>query len=351
MRKLKIAQIAPLWFPIPPKKYGGIERIVYYLTEGLIKKGHHVTLFASGNSKTSAKLISITKKGLYQKGIPWEDWIWHGANFSLAIKMAKNFDIIHAHLPLFCFPFQRFTKVPILHTFHNLPEKQDYKWEVIKEFKNSNVVFISKKEQKNCAIRFKKEFVVYNGIDIRKFKFNSRPKDHFIWIGRFSKKKGPQNAILIAKRLKIKLLLAGQIQQNHQEFFKKEIKPFLTKRIKYVGELPQSKLSSFYGNAKAFLFPLEWEEPFGLCPVEAMACGTPVITFNRGAMPETVKNRKSGFVVPFLKSGKINLDGIKEAIKRIDEIKREDCRQWVEKNFTVEKMVENYEKVYYQLLK
>lgn len=351
MKKLKIAQIAPLWFPIPPKKYGGIEKIVHLLCEGLEKKGHKVWLFGSGDSKTKAKLISITKKNLYSKGIPWEDWLWHGCSFSLATKLAKNFDILHSHLPLFGFLFQNFSKVPFLHTFHNLPPKESYQWEVLKKFKNSSVVFISKKERKNCPIKFKKEFIVYNGIDISKFKFNPKPKDFFIWIGRFSKKKGPKNAILIAKKLKIKLLLAGQIQQIHREFFEKEIKPLLDEKIKYVGELSQAKLSSFYGNAKGFIYPLEWEEPFGLCPVEAMACGTPVITFNLGAMPETVKNGKTGFVVPFQKKGKINFEGMIKAIKNIDKIKRENCRIWVEKNFTAEKMVENYEKVYYSLIK
>lgn len=350
-RKLKIAQIAPLWFSIPPEKYGGVERIVYLLCEGLKKRGHKVTLFATGNSKTRVKLISLVKKNLYSKAVPWEDWLWHSFAFSVVAKMAKNFDIVHSHLPLFGFFFQDFSQTPFLHTFHNMPQKESYQWEVLKNFKNSNVAFVSKNERKKCPIKFKKTFVVHNGIDISKFKFNPQPKNHFIWIGRLTKKKGVKNAILIAKKMNIKLILAGQIQQIHQDFFQKEIKPLLNKNIQYVGEIPNKELSRFYGEAKAFLFPLEWEEPFGLCPVEAMACGTPVITFNRGAMPETVKNGTSGFVLPFLKNGKINLNGIKEAIKRIDEIKRENCRQWVEKKFTVEKMVENYEKIYYQLLK
>lgn len=350
-KKLKIAQISPLWFSIPPKKYGGIEKVVFYLTEGLIKRGHKVTLFASGDSKTSAKLISVTKKNLYSRKIPWEDWLWHGLSFCLATKMAKNFDIIHSHLPLFGFFFQNFTKTKVLHTFHNLPSKKDYCWQVLKNFKNSNVVFVSRKEKKNSPLRFKREFVVYNGIDVKKFKFNPKAKDHFIWIGRFSPKKGPKNAILIAKKLKIKLLLAGQIQKIHEEFFEREIKPNLDEKIKYIGELDQKKLPSFYGKAKAFIYPLEWEEPFGLCPIEAMACGTPVIAFNLGSMPEIIKNGKTGFVVPFLKKGKKNFEGIIEAIKKIDKIKREDCRKWVEENFTFEKMVENYEKIYYKLIK
>lgn len=350
-RKLKIAQIAPLWFSIPPEKYGGAERIVFLLCEGLKKRGHKVTLFAAGNSKTRVKIISLVKENLYSKGVPWEDWLWHNFAFSFVTKIAKNFDIVHSHLPLFGLFFQHFSKTPFLHTFHGLPPKEGYQWEVLKNFENSNVVFISKKEKKNCPVKFKRAFVIYNGIDISKFKFNPRPKNHFIWIGRFARKKGVKNAILIAKKMKIKLFLAGQIQPIHQDFFQKEIKPLLNEKIKYLGELPQNRLSKFYGEAKAFIYPLEWEEPFGLCPVEAMACGTPVITFSLGAMPEVVKDGKTGFLVPFLKNDKINLEGIMDAIKKVDEIKRENCRKWVEENFTAEKMVKNYEKIYYKLLK
>ncbi|KPJ57385.1 hypothetical protein AMJ49_02130 [Parcubacteria bacterium DG_74_2] len=341
---MKIAQIAPLWFPIPPKKYGGTERVIHYLTEELVKRKHKVTLFASGNSKTSAKLFSVTKKNLISRKIPWQDFWWNNLNYSLVFQKAKNFDIIHSHWTPLGIYFQKFTKTPVLHTLHNIPPKNDHRWEIFRYFKDSNVVFLSKKEKKNSPIRFKKEYIVYNGIDISQFKFNSKPKDCFVWIGRVCQKKGIKNAILVAKKLGIKLILAGQLQPMYEDYFKREIKPYLNEKIKYIGELSQKELSLFYGQAKAFIYPIEWEEPFGLCMAEAMACGTPVVAFNRGSVPEVVKDGKTGFVVK-------NIKEAVKAIKNIDKIKRKDCRLWVEENFTIKKMVDNYEKIYYHLIK
>jgi len=343
MKKLKIAQIAPLWFPVPPVKYGGTERVIYYLTEGLIKQNHKITLFASKDSKTKAKLISVVKKGLISQGVSWQDWWWNNLNYSLAFEMSKNFDIIHSHwTPLGMF-FQRLVKIPVLHTFHNIPPKKDLRWEVLKYFRDSNVVFISKKQKENSPVRFKKEYVVYNGVDISFFKFNKKPKNYFLWVGRICPAKGTKEAVLIAKKAKIELILAGQVQPMYKDYFNKQIKPHLSKKIKYVGELSSKKLMLYYKNAKGFIFPPQWEEPFGLCLIEAMACGTPVIAFPRGSISEIVKDKETGFIVK-------NIEEAVEAVKIISKIKREDCRNWVEKNFTTEIMVKNYEKIYYQLL-
>jgi glycosyltransferase involved in cell wall biosynthesis len=343
MKKLRIAQIAPLWFPIPPQKYGGTERVVSYLTEGLVKRGHRVTLFASGDSKTRAKLISITKKHLIARGVPWQDWWWNNLNYSFAFERAKEFDLIHSHWTPVGMFFQGIVKTPVLHTLHNIPRKTDHRWPIFRYYKNSNVVFISKKQKVNSLVRFKNEWVVYNGLDISQFKFNLSPKNYFIWIGRICPDKGTDLAIKIAKKRGIKLLLAGQLQPMYQDFFKKEIKPHLGQKIKYIGELSQAQLSSFYGSAKALIYPHRWQEPFGLVMIESMACGTPVIAFNRGSVPEIVKDGKTGFVVNSIKEAV-------EAVKKIDQINRLDCRKWVEEKFTVEKMVDNYERVYYKIL-
>ncbi len=344
-KKLKIAQIAPLWFPIPPQKYGGTERIVYYLTEGLIKRGHQVTLFASGDSKTRAKLVSLIKKHLIAKGVPWSDWWWNNLNYSSAFERAKEFDIIHSHWTSMGMFFQRLVKTPVLHTFHNIPSKNDHRWPVFAHYqKDSNIVFISQKQKENSPIRFKKEWVVYNGIDLSQFRFNPCSSDYFVWIGRICPAKGTHTAIKIAKKAEIKLILAGQIQPMYQEYFEKEIKPYLGTKIRYLGELSQKQLSPFYGPAKAFIYPLEWEEPFGLCLVESMACGTPVIAFRKGSIPEVIKDKKTGFVVD-------NIQETLRAIKKIDQVNRAECRQWVKKKFTIEKMVENYERIYYKILK
>ena len=350
MKKLKIAQIAPLWFSIPPKKYGGTERIVSYLTEELVKRGHRVTLFASGDSKTKGKLINVIKKHLcalpnFERQITWKEYVWNAFNTARAIELSSKFDILHTHWVWLPFLFSKFSKAPIIHTFHNVPKKEDTRWKILEYYKNDiNAVFISKSEKKNCKVKFKTDWVIYNGIDISQFKFNPVGGDHFIWIGRIDPVKGIQNAILAAKETGQKLFFAGQLQEIWRGFFEEKIKPHLSKKIKYVGELSQKQLSNFYGKAKALLYLIEWEEPFGLVMVEAMACGTPVIVFNRGSAKEVVKDGKTGFVVE-------NLKEVKEAMREIDKIKREDCREWVEKNFTKERMVDEYEKVYYQVLK
>ena len=344
-KKLRIAQVAPLWFPVPPKKYGGTERIISFLTEGLVKKGHKVTLFAPGDSKTKAKLVALIKKGIISLGATWKEFWWDIFNHSVAFQRAKEFDIIHCHWNLMGAFFQRFIKTPVVHTLHNIPSPSNLRWQIIKEYKNDiRAVFISKSEKRNSVVKFKHSWVVYNGINLSDFKFNPKPKNHFIWIARICPAKGTKEAIEIAKKAKIKLLLAGQIQPHYRQYFEKEIKPRLTSTIKYVGELPKEKLSKFYGSAKGCLYPIHWEEPFGLIMTESMACGTPVIVFDKGSAREVVKDGKTGFIVN-------NIKEAVEAIKRINEIDRKKCREWVEENFTKEKMVDNYEKLYYEILK
>jgi glycosyltransferase involved in cell wall biosynthesis len=344
MKKLKIAQIAPLWFSVPPKRYGGIERIVSYLTEELTKRGHSVTLFASGDSKTKAKLVSVSKKSLSGLNIPWHDWWWNNHNYSTAFKKSSSFDIIHSHWTPMGMYFQDLTKTPTLHTLHNLPKKSDIRWEIFRNYKKSNVAFISKKQKQNSVVKFKKSWVAYNGIPVKKFNFKPKPENHLIWIGRISPDKGTDIAIKIAKKARMKLLIAGQLQPKYQDYFDKKINPHLGSKIKYIGELSQSELASFYGQGKAFIYPIKWQEPFGLVMVEAQACGTPVIAFDKGSVPEVVKHGKTGFVVK-------NITEAVKAVKKINQIKREDCRKWVEKNFAIEKMVDNYEKVYYKIIK
>jgi len=343
-KKLKIAQIAPLWFSIPPRKYGGTERIISYLTEGLTLKGHQVTLFASGDSRTKAKLVSVIEKGLIEKGIPWHDWWWNNFNFSVAFEKANNFDLLHCHWNILGANFQRFVKTPVLHTFHNIPSKKDCRWKIFEYYKEDlNAVFISHAEKRNCPLDIKKSWVIYNGIPVEEFKFNPHPKNHFIWIARVSKAKGIENAILAAEKTNSELLLAGQIQPMLEDYFKKEIQPRLTDKIKYIGEISHSQLSNFYGQARACLYPIEWEEPFGLVMVEAMACGTPVIAFDRGSVREIIKDGKTGFVVK-------DVNEMIKAMKMVDRIDRRECRKWVENNFTVEKMVDAYEKLFYQII-
>lgn len=345
MKKLKIAQIAPMWFPVPPEKYGGTERIISFITEGMIKKGHTVELFAPGNSKTKAKLTALSDKGIIEQGVAWTDYWWNVFNHAKAFERAEEFDIIHCHWHFMGSFFQRFTKTPVVHTLHNILKPEDFRWQILKEYQNDfNPVFISQSEKDDSPINFKNNYIVYNGIDIAPFKFNSTPQDHLVWIARICPSKGAKEAIEIAKQLGMKLLMAGQLQPQHEEYFEKEIKPELNDNIRYLGELSEKEIAELYGSAKAFLYPINWEEPFGLVMVEAMACGTPVIVFDRGSAREIVEDGKTGFVVK-------GIAGAVEAVKKIDQIKREDCRKRVEDNFTKEVMVEEYEKLYYKVIK
>jgi len=351
-KKLRIAQIAPLWIPVPPLKYGGIERIVAMLCDGLVEKGHKVTLFAAPGSKTKAKLISVFDKPLLEANIPWSNPIWNLRNLSCAFEMANRgkFDIIHCHLDLWGLFFQGLTKTPVLHTMHNplyrtnADATKDDRLRLFKEeAKRTNIVMISRSALDQAMVKLPRARIIYNGIDLSNFKFNPVGGDHFVWIARVNKHKGIENAIAAAEKLGVKLLLAGRIDPTQVDYFNTYIKPHLNKKIRYVGELSQKQLSDFYGEAKACLYPIEWEEPFGLVVAEAMACGTPVIAYRRGSMPELIENGKTGFVV------ESNLDKFVAAMKKVDRIDRRLVRKRVEERFSKERMVEDYEKLYYEI--
>ena len=354
MKKLRIGQISPLNLPIPPKKYGGTEKIIYWLCNGLTEKGHEVFLFGTKNCKTKAKLIPIIPKGLWQmKNI--DSTPFYAYAMAMIAKKAKQLklDILHDHLGPHSLSLYGQTDIPIVHTLH-VPMDNSRAWAYRKL--NARLVSISNAQRKP-APDLNYAATIYNGIDIKNFPFNDRPGDHFIWGGELSQRKGILEVIKIAKLAKIKLILVGRIppptQKKDHLFFKKYIKRKLNKNgIRYVGEVERGKLGRYYRNARAFLYPLQWEEPFGLMIIEAIACGTPVIAFRRGSVPEVVKNNKTGLVVsPFSKKGKPNIEGFMQAMKKIDQIDRRECRRWVEENFTIEKMTGEYEKLFYKILR
>ncbi len=352
-KKLRIAQVAPLWFTIPPQKYGGIERIVAYLTDGLVDRGHEVTLFAAPGSKTKAKLVSVYPTPLIEANIAWSNPIWNLRNLSLVYEMANSgkFDLIHTHLDLWALFFQNLTMIPTLHTMHNplyrdnADAGKDDRLRLFGEMSpTTHIAFISKSHLSQAMAQLTHTYVVYNGIDFSHFTFNKKGGDRFVWIARMNKHKGVENAIAAAERTGTKLLLAGRIDPTQTEYFEKVIQPHLGKNISYVGELSQEELSDFYGNAKALLYPIEWEEPFGLVVVEAMACGTPVIAYRRGSMPELIEDGKTGFVI------ESSIDALVDAMGHIEQIDRATVRKATEERFSKERMVEEYETLYYQLL-
>lgn len=370
-KKLKIGMMITGRYTIPSPK-----EIIYApmfiakaVAEGLTKKGHKVYFFAPRGSKLKVtKIITGNLKPLHgisrKKDLkilsgkyvgPVERLkiytLWDEFFVSIMYKTAirENFDILHIHPVDRALPLAMVVqKIPVVYTLHD----PIYPWraEVFKIFSSKNQYFVSiSNAQRKPAPKLNYAATVYNGIDLRLFPFSAKTKDHLLFLGRLLPKKGPDIAIQAAIKAKEKLLIAGTPASG--EYWHKKIKPYLGKNIKYIGNIPYKKTYKYYGQAKALLCPIQWEEPFGLTFTEAMACGTPVITFKRGSAPEVIKNKKTGFVVdPFLKNGKVNLKGFVEAIKQVDKIKREDCRKWVEEKFSLEKMVDDYEKVFFEIV-
>src|SRR4030043_1172569 len=325
------------------------------LCDGLSARGHAVTLFASPGSTAKGKLISVFEKPLLDANISWSNPVWNLRNLSLAVEMANKgkFDIIHSHLDLWTLFFHNLTKTPVIHTMHNPlyrtnadANKDDRLRLFTEEAKRTNIVFISRSAKDQAMIEFpeKRARIIYNGIDLSHFKFNEKGGEHFVWISRVNKHKGVENAIAAAEKLGVRLLLAGRIDPTQVEYFDAYVKPHLNEKIKYIGELTEEQLSDFYGGAKACLYPIEWEEPFGLVVAEAMACGTPVIAYRRGSMPELIEDGKTGYVIDS------NIDLLAKAMQKVGQINRALVRQHVEERFSKERMVDDYEKAYYEIL-
>ena len=353
-KKLRIGIIAPIWYTIPPDMYGGTERIVYHLVEGLVKKGHRVTLFAAGDAKTSARLIPTAPRSLRKDGYGWNEYGLPLLNIYKAIERSSKFDIIHSHVDEFALFFSKLIRTPMVSTAHNPFDRRFYyrnnkrftysRLQVYDHFYPHPIISISDAQKRVAKILGNFVGTVYNGIDVSMYRYNPNPQNHVVWISRFGGHKGPVEAIKAARLAGVKLVMAGHLDRENMSFFNKEIKPLPGRgKTEYIGELDQKSKNAFFGSAKALLYPANWEEPFGLVMVEAMSCGTPVVAFGRGAVPEIVKDRKTGFVVK-------TVEGMARAIKKIGFIRREDCREHVEKNFTIQKMVDDYEAMYYKLV-
>lgn len=346
MKKLRIGQIAPLNLPIPPPKYGGTERIIYSLCEGLTKKGHEVILFGAGDSKTKARLFPLIPRSLWAIKRKKEATPYFAYEMARIAKEAKRLklDILHDHLGPWALALYGQINIPILHTLH-VPLNKDRAWAYRKL--KANLVSISNNQRK-VAPNLNYVATIYNGIDVKNFPFSGFPKNHLLFAGELAKRKGILEAIKVAKVVRMKLIIAGRVPSREQkmdfQFFKTLIQPqFKNKNITYLGELSEKNLNRVYSHAKAVLFPIKWEEPFGLVMIESMASGTPVIAFRRGSVPEVIKNGKTGFIVR-------NINEMAEAVKKIDRINRAECRRWVEEKFSVEKMIDDYERLFFKLV-
>ena len=340
---MRIAQIAPLWERVPPPAYGGIELIVGLLTDELVKRGHDVTLFASGDSITRAKLSAVHPQALRLDPSVRECGIYEMLQLAQVYERAGEFDLIHSHIGCSALPYTRLTKTPTVHTLHGIftPDNQ----KMYGYAKAQPYVSISDAQREprlglNCVAS------VYNSIDVASHKFFPTPDEpaYLAFLGRISPEKGPKQAIEIAKATGIPLKMAGKIDPVDVEFFNREIKHLIDGEfIQFLGEADHEMKNNLMGRAIATLFPIQWREPFGLVTIESMAAGTPVIAMGLGAVPEILAHGYSGFICN-------DVAECIAAVSQIPSISRLACREYVENNFGVDSMTNGYEAVYQAVL-
>jgi len=351
---MRIAQLAPLWIPVPPYTYGGTELVVSWLCDELVRRGHEVTLFATEDSKTSAKLIPIWPKALWQAKLKTPHAVF-SLLYEKLISLQNNFDIIHDHCEFYTAPYSKFLKPPIVTTLHHpLTEETII---LYKKFPNINFVAVSK-NQRRLGPGMNIVKTIYHGLPIEKYDFdpetrskgarfaqsNWAAKNYLLWLSKIMPEKGIAKAIDIAKLSGENLIISGNIPPDQGDYFDFRIKPLIDgKKIQFVGTSNFSKKIELLKDAKAFLFPVKRPEPFGLVVIEAMACGVPVIAFKGGSMPELIEDGKTGFLVN-------NVEEACQALKKINRISREYCREYVAKNFNLKRMVNRYEKLYKKIL-
>jgi glycosyltransferase involved in cell wall biosynthesis len=335
---LKIAQISPLYESVPPKMYGGTERVVSFLTEELVAQGHDVTLFASGDSQTAARLVPGSKTSLRLSGNCVDHLAHHIAMLDDVMRLAPEFDVIHFHIDYMHFPLSRYCALPSVTTLHGRLDLPDLA-PVYKRFSDAPVVSISLAQRKPLP-RANWVANVHHGLPADLLTFQPNPGDYLAFLGRISPEKRVDRAIEIARRAGMPLKIAAKIDPVDRAYYESTIKPLLDDpSIEFIGEIGEDKKSEFLGNAYAYLFPIDWPEPFGLTMIEAMACGTPSIAFNCGSVPEVMHEGLTGFIVD-------DMDQAVAAVEKISSIERTACRNVFEKRFTATRMAEEYVDLY-----
>ncbi|MEA5571750.1 glycosyltransferase family 4 protein [Calothrix sp. UHCC 0171] len=340
---MKIAQVAPLWERVPPPGYGGIELVVGLLTDELVRRGHEVTLFASGDSISLAKLESVHPHALRLDPDIKEPAIYETLQMSRVYNQADDFDIIHSHMGYIALAYAELVKTPTVHTLHGTFTRENQK--IFTYAKRQRYVSISH-AQREPQLDLNYVATVYNGIDIDAHKYHPQPENppYLAFLGRISPEKGPHLAIQIAKKSGWHLKMAGKVDVVDKDYFEREIKPLIDgKQIEYLGEANHSQKNELMGGAAATLFPITWREPFGLVMVESMAAGTPVIALNLGSTAEVIQHGLSGFVCN-------TLEECIHAIPNAVELDRNAVRKYVAHRFGVKQMVDGYEQIYRQIM-
>jgi len=339
---MKIAQIAPLFESVPPKLYGGTERVVHYLTEELVLQGHNVTLFASGDSITAARLIATTDRSLRLDPNCIDSLAHQMVQMKKVVDMASEFDILHFHTDYLHFPMTGMLKPRCMTTLHgrlDIPDLQP----LYNAFPNENVVSISE-NQKRPLPQARWLGTVYHGLPENLHHQGSGDGGYWAFLGRISPEKGVDRAIEIAVSAHIPLKIAAKVDKADAVYFKEKIRPLLDHPlIEFIGEINESQKTDFLGKAAGLLFPINWAEPFGMVMIEAMACGTPILAFDNGSVPEVIEDGKSGIIVHSI------AEAI-EAIPVVAALSRSGVRSAFEKRFTASRMADDYVRLYHQLL-
>jgi glycosyltransferase involved in cell wall biosynthesis len=342
---MRLALISPLIESVPPHGYGGTERVVHWLAEELVARGHEVTLFASGDSQTSADLVPMCERSLRAAGSTSDHNALHIAALAEALQRRPRFDLIHSHVDWPGIALAQWADVPVLSTLHGRLDLAE-PLAVIAACPDAPLVSISD-SQRAPVTRANWAATIHHGLPVEQVEFIARSEEYFAFVGRMSREKRPDLAIRAACLAKRKLKIAAKAAQSSEDadYYETEIKPLLEECgewVEFVGEITEAQKPEFMGNAKALLFPIDWPEPFGLVAIEAMSFGTPVIARPFGALPEIVEDGRTGFLVD-------TVEEMVAAMRSVDSLSRAHARAAVRERFSVSRMVDEYEGVYRRL--
>jgi glycosyltransferase involved in cell wall biosynthesis len=339
---MRIAQVAPLYESVPPRAYGGTERVVSHLTEELMRQGHTVTLFASGDSVTTARLIAPCRRALRLDPHGRDPLAAHVLLLEQVFTDPTRFDLIHFHLDSLHYPLARRQRTPHVTTLHlrlDLPDLVP----LYREFREMPVVSISD-AQRAPLPWLNWQGTVYHGLSAARYPFGGTPEPYLAFVGRLSPEKGVDRAIEIARRVGMPLKIVGKIDAADRAYFEAVLTPLLQEPfVEYLGEIGEVEKAAVLGHASALLFPIEWPEAFGVVMIEAMACGTPIIAYRRGSVPEVMEEGVTGFVVE-------DLEAAVKAVERVSGLDRARCRQVFEARFSVARMAQDYLRIYRRLV-
>ena len=331
---MKIAQVSPLFESVPPKCYGGTERVVSHLTEELVRQGHDVTLFASGDSMTRATLCPVGEVAIRLDETCIDPWARHIVLLEQVLRRTSDFDVIHFHVDYLHFPLVRRINTPTITTLHGRLDIPDLV-PLYREFYDIPLVSISD-AQRTPLSWANWQGTVYHGLPRGLHRFQPHRGHYLAFLGRICPEKRVDRAIEIARRAGMRLKIAAKVDKADQNYFQSEIAPLLKDPlVEFIGEIGEGEKDAFLGNAYATLFPIDWPEPFGLVMIEAMACGTPVVAYRCGSVPEVMEDGVTGYVVD-------SLEEAVSAVERVGELDRHRCRQVFEERFSVSRMANDY---------